>query len=180
MAEGTKALREGDYPTAFREFAPLAARGDLAAITNIGLMYARGLGVPRDEVRARDLYARAAEGDYVIAQYNLAMLYKKEGGQELAAQWLEQAAFNGHTRSQYLIGVRQVEGTGIEQDYVLGLAWLEIVLGTASDDLRPEIEAYLAKIRPDLPEISKTDIESTVGILRSLITTGGVSGRPFY
>jgi len=40
--EGVAAYERGDYQTAFREFKPLAQRGDATAQFNLGLMYSKG------------------------------------------------------------------------------------------------------------------------------------------
>jgi TPR repeat protein len=43
-------------------------------------MHSQGLGVPRDPRRAAELWKRAAENDYSLAQYNLALAYFRGEG----------------------------------------------------------------------------------------------------
>ena len=43
--KGLNAADSGDYPTALREWTPLAEQGHLDAQYNLGIMYERGRGV---------------------------------------------------------------------------------------------------------------------------------------
>ena len=52
FATGLAAYERGDYKTAFEEFKRLAQQGYAGAQTNLGLMYAKGQGVPEDYVQA--------------------------------------------------------------------------------------------------------------------------------
>ena len=57
---GFEAYNRGDYATALGEWKPLAEAGDAAAQFNLGGLYEKGLGVPRDGVRAFLWYRKAA------------------------------------------------------------------------------------------------------------------------
>lgn len=48
LDEGDAALESGDYAKAFKEFEYLADHGNASAQYSLGLMYARGDGVPKD------------------------------------------------------------------------------------------------------------------------------------
>ncbi len=71
-------------------------QGSLDAATNIGLMYARGRGVPKNSVEASTWLRKAAEGGDAIAQYNLALLYGRGDGvpknDKESRRWLTAAA----------------------------------------------------------------------------------------
>lgn len=54
--------------------------GSIAAATSIGLMYAEGIGIPKDPAQAATWFRQAAEGGDGVAQYNLAVLYKRGTG----------------------------------------------------------------------------------------------------
>ena len=61
---GMTAFKAKDYATAFKIWSPLAAQGDANAQANLGVMYARGLGVDRDPETAMQLFqAAAAKGN---------------------------------------------------------------------------------------------------------------------
>ncbi len=49
---GKEAYDRGDYATALTKFRPLAQQGDARAQYNLGVMYYRGYGVTKDDVRA--------------------------------------------------------------------------------------------------------------------------------
>ncbi len=58
--EGVAAYTSGDYATALREWRPLAEQGDAKAQYNLGLMYAKGEGVPQEFVQAHMWFNIAA------------------------------------------------------------------------------------------------------------------------
>ncbi len=62
MDEGVAAHKRGDYATALREFRPLAEQGVAEAQYNLGQMYRRGHGVPRDYAKAHLWFNLAASG----------------------------------------------------------------------------------------------------------------------
>ena len=49
---GQQAWDRGDYPTAYREWRPLATKGNVDAQSKLGLMYSTGRGVGRDPAEA--------------------------------------------------------------------------------------------------------------------------------
>ena len=50
--KGVAAYNNGDFATALREWTPLAEQGDADAQYNLGLMYAKGRGVPQNNIYA--------------------------------------------------------------------------------------------------------------------------------
>ncbi len=58
--EGLDAFERGDYDTALYEFRLLADQGFASSQFNLGLMYAKGQGVPQDYVQAYRWYTLAA------------------------------------------------------------------------------------------------------------------------
>ena len=77
----------------------LAPDLQLAALTNLGLMYAQGQGVEQDFGRALDCYRQAAEHGVPQAQSNLAVMYAHGQGvaQDFAQahKWYRAAAEQG-------------------------------------------------------------------------------------
>ena len=57
-----------------------AEQGNVTAQSNLGLMYAKGDGVPRDYKTAVKWYRLAAEQGDVSAQFNLGLMYAKGRG----------------------------------------------------------------------------------------------------
>ena len=66
--KGLTAAQSGDYATALREWTPLAEQGNAAAQGNLGMMYAKGDGVPQDNKTAVKWYKLAAEQGVASAQ----------------------------------------------------------------------------------------------------------------
>jgi TPR repeat protein len=69
------AYQQGRYTTALQLARPLAEQGDARAQTILGLMYAKGEGVPQNHGEAVKWYRLAADQHDAQAQYQLAFLY---------------------------------------------------------------------------------------------------------
>ena len=97
---GLDAFKAGKYGVAKAEFEALAKQGMAAAQTNLGLMYSKGYGVPRDESEAVRWYRLAAEQQQPQAQNNLGFMYVNgEGGPKddvLGLMWLRLAVESGY------------------------------------------------------------------------------------
>jgi hypothetical protein len=77
---GMAAYKRGDYATAFREFKPLAEKGDAVAQYNLAQLYRRGEGVPQDYSDAFRWYRLAAAQGNAQAQYDLGITYANGEG----------------------------------------------------------------------------------------------------
>ncbi len=66
----------GDYAAAMEELLPAARSGNAEAEELIGVMFASGLGVERDDVRAFDWYLRAAMKGHAGAQSGVGWYYE--------------------------------------------------------------------------------------------------------
>jgi TPR repeat protein len=101
---GRAAFRAADYPTALRELTPGAAAGEAEAAFTVGQMYAAGLGVPRDPLRAVELFRTAAAKGHAESQYSLgAALFHGEGAPQDMAEglkWLVVAALAGQAKAR--------------------------------------------------------------------------------
>jgi TPR repeat protein len=80
LIEGMQAYERGDFEEAMIRWRPLAEDGSPEAQFNVGLLYAKGLGVDADSREAARWYELAAEQDFAQAQYNLAKLYQAGDG----------------------------------------------------------------------------------------------------
>jgi len=128
LREGLAAYGRGDYAAALREIGPLAAAGNPRAQNNIGLMFLRGQGVPKDEAQAVAWFRPAAARGYATAQYNLAVMHLRGLGVPRdfveAATWFRLAADQGHARAQYNLAVMHLKGDGVLRDNAEAAAWL--------------------------------------------------------
>ena len=131
---GEKAYQRGDYPTALREWQPLADRGNAVAQYHLGLLYSNGQGVPKDDAQARHWFEKAAVQGHVEAQVNLGGLfdYGRGGPQDfrMAVRWYRRAADQGNDLARRRLGLLYERGDGVQKDYVQAYMWY--MLGAAN------------------------------------------------
>ncbi len=96
---GMDAYNRHDYPTALREWRPLAEQGVAEAQYKFGMLYSMGNGVPLDLVQARQWWEKAAVQRHVSAQYYLGIMYSMGYGVPRdfvqAHKWYSLAGANG-------------------------------------------------------------------------------------
>ena len=78
--DADEAYRAGDYATALGITMEQAELGLDFAQFNLGLMYAKGHGLPQDYARAVNWYQKAATQGFASAQLNLGVMYYKGQG----------------------------------------------------------------------------------------------------
>src|SRR3989475_11307471 len=114
----------------FVESKKRADSGDADAQVNVGLLYAKGEGVPRDFAQARQWWQKAAAQGDAQAQVNLGLLYAKGEGvpQDFAQarEWYEKAAAQGNAQAQGNRGVLYAKSEGVAQDSAKALEWVEM------------------------------------------------------
>lgn len=97
-------------------------------------MHFNGQGVPKDPVKARDLWRRAAAQGHARAQYNLGMLLVHgRGVPEDAvegAMWTRKAAEDsGHPQAQYNLACMYANGQGVPKDFARAVEWCRKAAG---------------------------------------------------
>jgi len=127
---GEKAYQGGDYATALREWQPLAKQGQSVAQYHLGLLYANGQGVPKDDAQARQWYEKAAAQGHANAQVNLGSLYDygRGGPQDfrMAVRWYLRSANQGNDLAQRKLGLLYERGDGVPKDYVQAYMWYKL------------------------------------------------------
>src|ERR1035437_2766104 len=119
-----------DYATELKLLQPLAEQGDALAQFNLGLMYAYGEGVPRDDAEAVRWYRKAAERGDAQAQGHLG--YRYENGEGVpqdyteAVKWYRKAAEQGYALRQVALGIMYDKGRGVPKDYVQAYMWFNL------------------------------------------------------
>ena len=118
---------KGDYTTALRLYRPLAEQGNADAQYSLGIMYAKGQGVPQNYAEAVTWYRKAADQGVAQAQHNLGLMYRDGQGvpQDYAQahKWYRKAADQGDADAQYNLGIMYAKGEGVPQDYVQAHKW---------------------------------------------------------
>ena len=100
--DAVSARLNGDYAKALKLLRPLADRGNAAAQSNLGFMYATGMGLPQDRAGAAKWYRLAADQGNAFAQNGLGLMYEKGQGvpQDIvrAHMWFNLSGLQGHER----------------------------------------------------------------------------------
>ena len=116
---------------------------------NLGNIYFKGEGVPRDYAKAMMWFRKAADSGLPSAQFNLGIMYANGRGvpedKMEAMKWYRMAADQGHPSAQYNLGIMyhggqaglqqtlrfvlknlgatQHDGNGLPRDYMKALMW---------------------------------------------------------
>jgi TPR repeat protein len=127
FARGKQAFDKKDYKLALAELNAEVKRGSLPAMHLLGVMYAEGKGVKRDDKRAFELFDKAAQGGHAGAQGMLAMFHAQgratERNDGKSVEWARRAAENGDPLSQYMMGLRSMEGWGLPKSTQEAALW---------------------------------------------------------
>ena len=89
-----------------RQLRPLAERGNTEAQCHLGVMYATGKGIDRNDRAAVYWYRKAALQGDADAQFRLGMMYANGRAihDTTAVNWYRKAAEQGHAEAQYTLG----------------------------------------------------------------------------
>jgi TPR repeat protein len=100
---------------------------DAEAQFNLGVMYADGYGVAKDEAEAVNWYRKAAVQGVAEAQFNLGAMYTYGLGvakdEAEAVKWYRKAAEQGYANAQFNLGSAYYNGAGVQQEYKEAVAW---------------------------------------------------------
>lgn len=124
------AYEKGNYRTALRLLHPLAEQGSARAQSILGLMYAGGRSVPRDDAEAVKWFRLAAHQADPVAQFQLGVMYVKGYGvpqdYDEAARWYRLAADQRNPQAQFDLALLYVAGEGVPQNYISAHMWLNL------------------------------------------------------
>ena len=123
-------IKPGDVSVDAANLIEGASRGDVRAINNLGLLWARGVGVPAPDFNeAMRWWKEAAKRGYPLSMNNLGLLYANGNGVEQdygqAFKWWEMSAEYGNAWAMNSIGDLYENGLGVERDYAQALEWYE-------------------------------------------------------
>jgi len=107
-----------------------AEKGDATAQFNLGISYAKGTGVVKDEKEAARWCRKAAEQGNADAQCSLGEYYAEGTGvvkdNKEAVKWYRRAAEQGLAEGQSKLGYRYVMGLGVGKDMIEGMKWFQL------------------------------------------------------
>jgi TPR repeat protein len=138
---------EQDVEEAAQWYRRAADKGLASAQNNLGLLYARGRGVPRNPSRAVEFWRKAAEQQHHMAEYNLGLAYYRGAGVDedraQAKEWFEKAASGGLADSQFALGQLYRMGIGASKDQERALAWYQ----RAAEQGHPDARRYAEELQ---------------------------------
>jgi TPR repeat protein len=104
-----------------------AVGGDAQAMSDLGLDYEKGLGVPSDYNKAARWYRKAADAGNTDGMIRLGYMYRNGLGVEKdyvqASSWYRKAAASGSAYAMSDLGFMYQNGYGVERDYTQAVAW---------------------------------------------------------
>lgn len=104
-----------------------ANRGDISAISNLGFMYVKGIGVKQNEKDGLELYRKAAELGHMTSQFNLGVMHAKGRGVKQnyaeALKWYLMAAEQGDITAQTTVATMYSKGIGCARNTEEALYW---------------------------------------------------------
>jgi TPR repeat protein len=143
--DASAAYWRDDYPTALRQFRPLADEGDARAQTMLGLMYTFGQGVPKDYAEAVKWYRLAANQGDAEAQGLLGSMYDDGLGvprsHAEAAKWYRLEANQGGASAQKTLGSIYYSGHGVPQNYAEAAKWYRLAANQGDVGAQTELGA---------------------------------------
>lgn len=166
FADGVRAYEAGEHKLAYEAWLPLANRGDVAAMRNIGHLYRWGQGVEKDIGQAIHWYRMAAEKGFSRAQANLAAIYLQgdEGipvNYEEAHKWFAAAAVQNLAVAQYNLGLMYELGLGIEKNEPRALGWYNLAAKAGQPEAIERLSQLVKTTEP--PLVSGVNVPATAG-----------------
>lgn len=108
---------------AVQYFQSAAEEGLPEAVSNLGICYFNGLGLPQDIKTAIEHFKTAAEAGVAEAQFNLGNCYATGVGvfqhDTMAFKFYKQASEQGHIRAQFNVGVCFGNGIGVSKQQTI-------------------------------------------------------------
>lgn len=146
-AAARAAMAAQDYPAAMTYFKQAAARGNIAAEVNIGMLYANGLGVPQDYAQAMSWYQQAAAQGNPRAEWSIGVLYARGLGvpqnAARALSWYLRAAAAGNHAAEYAVGLFYLNGrAGLTADVAQARSWFERAASGGNADAQAWLAAH--------------------------------------
>ena len=116
-----------NYDEAAKLFQQAANRNHVLAQFYIGVCYADGQGVQKDDTEAVKWFRKAAEQGLAAAQCNLGLSYAYGRGVQKddteAVKWYRKAAEQGNVCAQFFLGDCYENGIGVEKDEKEAVKW---------------------------------------------------------
>ena len=123
---GIDSYKQGKYKKAMDSFLIASNNDDNRAMLVIGIMYANGDGVTKNQEIAIKWYKKAALLENIYAYDKLGNLYAAKEDYKNAAQWFKKAALKGDNKAAYNLGYFYTGGLGVDMDLKEALKWYKL------------------------------------------------------
>lgn len=124
----------------------LAEKGQPQAQVDLGLLYAKGIGVPKDYAAAMQWFQRAAEQDAPRALYLVGVMYERGFGvprnYDSALNWYRRAAAKNAPLAELALARFYGHGLGVQRDPAQRMEWLL----RAANQANPQAQLILGNI----------------------------------
>lgn len=165
VSKGEAEEKKKNYSKAYEWYNQAAVLGNIKGQVNLGLLYAKGLGVKKDYLMASRWYRQAAEQGDAWAQFLLGLLYYDKEclgiNYSEALKWFRKAAEQGDEVSQYMLGTMYAGGMGVSKDYSEALKWYQKAADQGDKDAKEAVE----KLKSILQSSQKSSGNTISGIV---------------
>ena len=124
------AYEKQDKPIYSEELVKYAESGDAVAQCDLGVCYANGSGIAKDDYEAFKWFKLSAEQGYVSGMRNLGICYLKglgvEKNEDEGIKLFNLSAEQGDAEAQMCLGYCYAQGVGVSQNIDEALKWLKL------------------------------------------------------
>lgn len=149
----TLAAPASEASASYQQVASRAARGDADAELLMGLRYADGSGVIKNEKQAAHWFEKAARHGHAEAQYRygLALLEGRGVVQDYKAafNWIEHPAKLGHSNAQYSLGELYRYGTGTVMNKAQAYLWFNLAAAQGVEKAAKARDSLVWQLKPE-------------------------------
>ena len=146
-----RAAKKGDS-AAFAELKALGNKGNASAQYNLGFMYEKGEGVPKDSVQAASWYRKSAEQGDAAGQMALGLMYANGTGVPKdavqAVYWYRKSAEQGDAFGQTNLGAMYSRGEGVPKDLAMAYMWRNLAAAQGNEIAKKAREALETLMTP--------------------------------
>ena len=122
---GIDLYKKAQYKKAMDSFLMAVKKDNNKAMLAIGIMYANGDGVKKDQTKSIKWFKKAAEKGNLYALDKLGNYYASKNDFKNAFKWFEQAAKKDDSKAAYNLGYFYTGGLGVKIDLKKSLYWYE-------------------------------------------------------
>ncbi|MCZ4281989.1 tetratricopeptide repeat protein [Kiloniella laminariae] len=172
------------YQEAIHWYQKAADQNVVAALNNLGRLYAQGKGLAPSQEKAVEYWQKAAQADHAMAQYNLGLAYLRGEGVPRnltqAVFWFHQSANGNESGAQFALGEVYRLGITVPPDQKQAEKWYQLALESGDSRAKQMLDrlALVDKIKPkekNLPALQDGGEKLTV-LQRESETTVSVAG----